>query len=132
MPTCLRRFLWISLALAASPAAAADDPAVDYARDVLPLLQKHCYECHDGKKQTAAFRLDVRSRAMQGGESGEAAIVAGASGKSSLIARVRGEDPDRIMPPEGDPLSAAEIALLVALDRRRRRLARWSWPAKRS
>ncbi|HEY2837848.1 MAG TPA: PSD1 and planctomycete cytochrome C domain-containing protein, partial [Pirellulales bacterium] len=113
MPSFLRRLVWIVLVLSCSVAQAAEDAPVDYARDIQPLLEKHCYECHDGRKQTAALRLDVRSRAAKGGESGDAAIVAGASAKSTLIARVRGDVPDLIMPPEGDRLSAEQVALLV-------------------
>jgi len=105
--------MWIAILLLCSPLRAADDVAVDYARDIQPLLQRHCYECHDGGKQTAGYRLDVRSRAQKGGETGELAIVPGASGKSALIARVRGDDPGLIMPPEGDHLSAEQIALLT-------------------
>jgi len=115
MPRSLRPLSWIpfALLLACSPAQAADDAPPDYARDVQPLLQKHCYECHDGRKQTAALRLDVRSKAFKGGESGEAAIVAKESGKSTLIARVRGDVPELVMPPEGDRLTAEQVALLV-------------------
>jgi ankyrin repeat protein len=40
--------------------------AVDFARDIQPLFEKHCYECHGPKKQRNGFRLDRRSRAMAG------------------------------------------------------------------
>src|SRR5688572_333120 len=35
---------------ACGPAPAADPP-VDFAKDVLPILQKSCHECHGTKKQ---------------------------------------------------------------------------------
>ena len=44
----------------------ATPAAVDYARDIQPLFQKHCYECHGPKKQKNGFRLDRRSRAFAG------------------------------------------------------------------
>src|SRR3954451_19566820 len=35
--------------------------AVDYLRDVKPLLSKHCYACHGALKQKAGLRLDTAS-----------------------------------------------------------------------
>ena len=37
---------------------AAATTAVDFARDVFPLLQKHCFECHGSEKQKGGLRLD--------------------------------------------------------------------------
>lgn len=97
-------------------AAGADGPAVEFERDVLPILKARCYECHDAKKQTAGYRLDVRSRALRGGESGEPAVLPGKSGESELIRRVTHEDEALRMPPEdsGERLSEKEIATLKA------------------
>src|SRR5207248_652932 len=67
----------LATAAYATLSRADDAPAVDYARDVRPILQDNCYRCHDARKQTAALRLDVRSRARRGGESGKAAVVSG-------------------------------------------------------
>ena len=91
----------------------ANARAIDFETDIRPILATHCFECHDANKQTADLRLDLKSRAFAGGESGEAAIVLGDSGASPMIARVIAEDPDERMPPEGPPLSAAEIKLLT-------------------
>jgi ankyrin repeat protein len=59
-----RSFIFAACAavLLTRPAAAA----VDFARDIQPLFEKHCYECHGPKKQRNGFRLDRRSRAMAG------------------------------------------------------------------
>src|SRR5690242_16273412 len=75
---------FVLAALSALPAAAAPD----YEKDVLPILKQHCYSCHDGRKQTATLRLDLRARAFKGGESGDAGIVPGKPAESSLIERV--------------------------------------------
>ncbi len=88
-------------------AGAAD---VDYARDVRPILQKHCVRCHGEKKQEGGLRLDVRRRALAGGDTGPA-VVAGKGGE--LLARVGSDDEKKVMPPAG-PLADAEIATLRA------------------
>ena len=57
------------------------------------------------------MRLDVKGRAMQGGDSG-AAIVAGKPSQSSLIERVVSDDESDRMPPEGAPLTEEEVERL--------------------
>jgi hypothetical protein len=49
---------------------------------------------------------------LRGGDSGEAAIVPGDSGKSELLRRILSADKDEMMPPKGDRLSAGEIQML--------------------
>ena len=92
------------LHLAGAPALAAPN----YEHDVLPILKQHCYSCHDGRKQTAGLRLDLRARALKGGESGDPGIVTGKAAESLLYSRVATDDPDVRMPPEGPGLSDAE------------------------
>lgn len=92
---------------------AADRP-IDFAKDVQPLFAQRCYECHDAKKSKSDFRLDVREKAMSGGESGKPAIVKGKSAESPLIQRVAGINPDEAMPPKGEKLSSEQIGILRA------------------
>src|SRR6187551_2974582 len=33
--------------------------APDFTRDVRPILEQHCYECHGPEKQKSGYRLDV-------------------------------------------------------------------------
>ena len=84
---------------------------VDFVRQIRPLLQKRCVECHGAEAQEGGLRLDVRSVALEGGDSGYA-IVPGKAAEGALIQRVTSNDPELRMPPEGDPLSEAEVALL--------------------
>ncbi len=86
--------------------------AADYEKEVLPILKQHCYSCHDGRKQTAGLRLDVRTRAVKGGESGDPGIVNGKSAESTLVQRAASTDADIRMPPEGPGLSPVEIKTL--------------------
>jgi len=85
--------------------------AVDFVRDVQPILAKHCFECHGAEEQESGLRLDVRANAFEGGDSGKA-IVPRKSGESALIARITSEDDAEVMPPEGERLSAREVDLL--------------------
>ncbi len=83
----------------------------DFEKEVYPLLQKRCLECHGGVKVKAGLRLDSREGAMKGGKSGPV-IVPGRSAASELIRRVSSPDKDEWMPPKGERLTAGELALL--------------------
>lgn len=101
------------LVLAVSLGAQAAEPVpVDFEREILPLLKSRCYECHDQRKATAGYRIDVRAAAARGGESGVKAIVPGHADESDLLKRVSSSDDSLRMPPEGEPLTPAEIARL--------------------
>ena len=42
--------------------------AVDYARDIEPILHERCYLCHGEQQQMAGLRLDSREAALKGSE----------------------------------------------------------------
>ena len=85
---------------------------VNYFKEVRPLLEKRCYNCHQGTKAKGGLRLDDHESALKGGDSEEPAIVAGRIDQSSLIDRITSQDKDTVMPPKGHPLPGEEIALL--------------------
>ena len=37
-------------------------PAIDFDKDVRPIFEQHCYECHGPKKSRGRLRLDARRR----------------------------------------------------------------------
>ncbi|MBW3596400.1 MAG: DUF1553 domain-containing protein [Planctomycetes bacterium] len=84
---------------------------VDFARQVRPLLESRCFECHGSEVQESYLRLDVRDGAYRGGDSGRAAVAPYNADGSELIRRVTQHGEER-MPPENPPLSEAEVALL--------------------
>jgi len=92
--------------------ASASAFAVDFRRDIRPILAVHCYDCHGEQKPKAELRLTTRANALKGGESETPAFVAGQSAKSELFLRVTSHDKDEVMPPKGERLSAREIELL--------------------
>ena len=108
MTPALRSFLLLLCVSALLREAAA----VDFEKDIQPILTEHCLDCHGPDKQKSEFRVDQRTIMLKGGDSGHAGIVPGDPAKSYLIEVVKGTDPDMIMPPKGDPLTAEQIKLL--------------------
>jgi hypothetical protein len=100
---------WVSLQ-AQKPVPQTQAP-VDFARDIQPILQATCYECHGPKKTKARLRLDSPAGIMKGGETG-AIITPGNSERSLLVRRLLGLDGDDRMPKDGDPVPPAQIALI--------------------
>lgn len=92
--------------------SARGEEAIDFARDVQPLLKAHCFKCHGQLKQQGGLRLDLKASALKGGDSGERGIVPGRALQSRVIQLVASKDDNERMPPEGEPLTAAQIELL--------------------
>lgn len=113
------RIALIGLLLMGSASAAelpaAVDRKIDFAKDVKPLLSKHCWSCHGEKQHESGLRLDSREAMMLGGDLGKA-ISPGKSAESRLIHFVAVTDPKKVMPPEGegDRLSAEQVGILRA------------------
>jgi hypothetical protein len=78
--------------------------AVDFVREVRPIFEKHCYECHGSEKQKNDYRLDIKAVALKN-------IVAGKSSDSPLFRFVSGLEKDTPMPPKSK-LSTAELETL--------------------
>ncbi|WP_146677785.1 PSD1 and planctomycete cytochrome C domain-containing protein [Pirellula sp. SH-Sr6A] len=82
---------------------------------VRDLFAGKCLECHGTDAQESHLRLDRRRSMLEGGDSGEPAIVVGDGAHSHLIALVQGKEAGRIMPPEeSNRLSKEEIEVLIA------------------
>lgn len=75
--------------------------AVDFNRDVRPVLAQHCFACHgmDEQARKGKLRLDLRESALGKGKSGETAIVPGKVEESEFIRRIFTTDHDEQMPP---------------------------------
>src|SRR6186713_3007458 len=67
-----------------SPVAATDTlppPAtsqVGFEQQIAPLLKAKCFSCHAGEEEAGGLRLDVKQRALDGGDNGPV-IVPGKS-----------------------------------------------------
>ena len=95
---------------------AASNSAVQFNRDVLPILSDNCFACHgrDENKRKAGLRLDVRDEAVKQLKSGAVAIKPGDPAGSDLIRRVTTQNEEDHMPPAktGKQLSAQQAATL--------------------
>jgi hypothetical protein len=86
---------------------------VDFSKEIKPILEARCVNCHGHGRAKGDFRIDTRETILKGGSSGEAVIV-GKSAESYLIELVMGFDPDNVMPRKGTKLSREQISLLRA------------------
>src|SRR6185436_19007897 len=101
-------FFASSFCLAQSPAK-----PVSFKDDVYPLLERRCFECHQGKDAESGYRLDLREEIL-GQTNGQPLATPGEAAKSEIIKRITATDKTR-MPPKGNKrLSENEIALLRA------------------
>ncbi len=106
----------VRAAAAGSGFAAAPPAAIDFNRDVRPLLSRNCFACHgpDEHDRRGGLRLDDRAAATRESESGATAIVPGKPAESELVARIHATDSDVVMPPpeSNHVLTAAQKDLL--------------------
>ncbi|MCA9268282.1 MAG: PSD1 domain-containing protein, partial [Planctomycetales bacterium] len=89
------------------------DRKIEFVRDVRPIFERHCYQCHGPEKQKSGLRLDVKQAAFAGGDLYDRSIVAGSAKESPLVEFVADADADLQMPPEGPRLSPGEIETLT-------------------
>ena len=107
----------ITSILAVGFSAAGLNAAPDFKKDVMPILQESCIDCHAApykkgtrlRKPKGDYRVDTRENITKAGESEEAGVVPGNAAKSQVYKRIiLEEDHDDIMPPKGDPLTPAQ------------------------
>jgi len=123
-PLCLcRRGFLVSLLVVANGMFAATiagrgapaKGAVDFGRDILPILSDNCFKCHgpDEKARKAKLRFDTKDGAFRV-KDGKTVIVPGKSAASELFRRITTRDLDDLMPPPDSnrKLTQKQIALL--------------------
>lgn len=102
------RFVCLILFLSTASSWAADK-AIDFNRDIRPILSNNCFACHgpDDKERKGDLRLDTFDGAKK-------ALVVGKPDASELLKRVVSADRTEAMPPPktGKKLTANEVALL--------------------
>lgn len=107
IPLPIRRALMTGFASLALPVH-----AVDFAKDIQPLLETRCLECHNPQKVKGDLLMDTLANMVKGGEAGPS-IVLGKPEDSELLKRISLEKGhDDIMPPKGEPFSAEQIGVI--------------------
>ncbi|MDH3583931.1 MAG: DUF1549 domain-containing protein, partial [Phycisphaerae bacterium] len=86
-------------------------PAVDFAHEVMPILDKHCSKCHTGEKKKGGLAMNTRAEFLAGGENGRV-VTPGDASESLLVKLINSNDKDEWMPPKGPRVPAAEVAVL--------------------
>lgn len=106
-------------AIPVHPAAAAllvlvwqSAAAADFEEDVLPILSDRCLDCHDTATLKGGIGLETFYHAHLPTDAGEPLFVPGEPEQSVLLHVVRETDPEKRMPPKGEPLAPAQIDLL--------------------
>ena len=106
-------------AVAPAPAVVAPAPAapaltVNFVRDIQPILESRCLECHNPDKVKGELLMHTAEALLKGGDSG-AGIVPGKPEASEILKRVvLAADHDDVMPPKksGAPLTAQQSQAL--------------------
>ena len=89
------------MASLATKLPSAAKKTVSYKKDIKPLFEKSCGNCHGPKKRPKGkFRIDTSELALKGGSEG-VAIIPGKSDKSPLTYYIAYQVVDYEMPPEG-------------------------------
>jgi Planctomycete cytochrome C len=84
---------------------------IDFAHEIVPILRKHCAECHTGDSKKGGFSMNNRAALLEGGESGKS-VEPGKANESYLLELIQSTDDELRMPPKGDRVSADELRLL--------------------
>ncbi|MFN9563761.1 MAG: PSD1 and planctomycete cytochrome C domain-containing protein [Pirellulaceae bacterium] len=104
-----------SLATGATTLCFGQEEAIQFNRDIRPILSDHCFACHgpDANRREADLRLDTET-GLLGSDGQPGPVVRGKLSESLLWERITTEDAQLRMPPDstGKPLSEAQRTLL--------------------
>jgi uncharacterized membrane protein len=92
----------------AAPAAASPAVEVSFSKDVLPILQSRCVNCHGGQKTQKGLDMTSYAQLMAGSENGSV-VTPSSADKSSFIQMIL----QNKMPKSGPKLLPTQVQLLV-------------------
>ncbi len=104
--------VWVAVPVetAAKGGQAAAQVRIDFERQVRPIIEEHCLECHSQDKRKGGLSLATYADALDGGRNGPA-IRPGRSTRSLLLHRLSGAVEPQ-MPKDKDPLPPAQLAVI--------------------
>lgn len=88
---------------------ASPKEGVTFNRDILPMLEASCVQCHSGEKPKDGLRLDTLADALKGTKHSKV-IIPGKSAESKLVIAIARLDKDSAMPPAPKPPKAGAPA----------------------
>src|SRR5437867_2112517 len=90
-----------AVALAVPAKAGTDVTAIQFNRDIRPILSDNCFTCHgpDTGSRKAKLRLDTREGLFDATPKRGPVVVPGKPDQSELWRRITTTDPDDVMPP---------------------------------
>ena len=107
--------LGLAFGLSATPRAGAQEPEIDFQRDVRPILSDKCFQCHgpDDDTREAELRLDTRE-GLFAERDGAVPFVPGNPQQSEALRRMRSHDELEQMPPpdSNKKLTEQQISLM--------------------
>ena len=86
--------------------------AVDFDREIRPILESRCFDCHGTGSLKGGIGLETRYHAHLPTDAGDPLFVPGKPEESVILHVVRESDSEKRMPPKGKPLTPVEIDLL--------------------
>lgn len=92
-----------------APASSTTFPAsVSFTKDVFPILQQHCSNCHGGSNASGGFQINTYKTIMAGSRTG-VVILPGDGQNSYIIQLVQ----NGTMPRRGTKLTNVEIQIII-------------------
>ena len=93
---------------AAATLPAAQGATVSFAKDILPILQSRCQNCHGGNRTEKGLDLTTFNNLMAGSENGPV-VTAGNAADSQLVEMIVNQK----MPKRGPKLTPSQVQLIT-------------------
>jgi mono/diheme cytochrome c family protein len=104
----LKWFLRVCLLVALASPISVEAAASAYEKEIKPVLKERCYACHGALKQKAGLRVDTVAFIKEAN-----VIASGDPEKSELVQRIRSNDEEERMPPEGHALTQVQVKAIT-------------------
>src|SRR3954466_8156673 len=109
----MRSFITTLILFGLGAAGAIAEEKVDFAKQVLPILQESCGKCHGEKKASAKLRVHTAAALKEKRDADKEMTSPGKLGQSGLFKRIPlAKDDKRRIPKGGEPLAKDKIDLI--------------------
>src|SRR3954451_7749885 len=109
----MRNLVVTLVILSVGAATATAEDKVDFAKQVLPILQESCGKCHGEKKAAAKLRVHTAAALKEKWDADKGLITPGKPDQSDLYKRITlPKDDKKRMPKGGEPLAKDKIDLI--------------------